>query len=246
MTNPVRCSPLIWCIRLRAASAALALTAVLLLVVVASQSAQAQTYTVLHRFRGGAYDGAYPYGGVVRDAKGNLYGTTSMGGSSDLGTVFKLHPTGKQTVLYTFTGGYGAIPVAGLLRDSAGNLYGTAEQSSIAGSVFKVSPTGKFTVLYTFTGGTDGGLSHGRFGAGHRRATFTVLPKWAESADADRIGTRAGWSSKWIQPVKRPCYTPSPEERTVDFPWPVWCGTRRATFTVLPLWVAKTLMAIAS
>jgi uncharacterized repeat protein (TIGR03803 family) len=127
-------------------------------------SAHGQTFTVLHSFKGGA-DGVGPNGGVVRDAAGNLYGTTSYGGSFNFGTVFKLDTTGKETVLYSFTGGTdGAIPLAGVIRDPAGNLYGTTEHGGDlscnsgvgCGTVFKVDTTGKETVLYSFTPGTDG------------------------------------------------------------------------------------------
>jgi uncharacterized repeat protein (TIGR03803 family) len=87
--------------------------------------AQAQTYTVLHRFTGP--DGANPEAGLIADPAGNLYGTTSFGGASGHGTVFKLGKTGL-TALYSFTGGAdGSEPFAGLIRDAAGNLYGTTE-----------------------------------------------------------------------------------------------------------------------
>ncbi len=83
--------------------------------------------TVLHAFTGPP-DGYYPAAAMVRDEEGNLYGTTSFGGSASLpaGTVFKLDPAGKETVLYSFTGGAdGNTPGAGVIRDEAGNLYGT-------------------------------------------------------------------------------------------------------------------------
>src|SRR5439155_2369757 len=83
--------------------------------------------TVLYSFVGGT-DGQYPLAGVIRDASGNFYGTTSRGGSAGAGTVFKLNPrTGKETVLYTFQSGPtdGDAPYAGLVMDSTGNLYGT-------------------------------------------------------------------------------------------------------------------------
>ncbi len=74
---------------------------------------------MLRWFKGGT-DGEGPNGGVVRDAAGNLYGTTAYGGAFNFGTVFKLDTTGQETVLYTFTGGAdGAIPLAGLIRTSA-------------------------------------------------------------------------------------------------------------------------------
>jgi uncharacterized repeat protein (TIGR03803 family) len=126
--------------------------------------AQGQTFTVLHSFKGGT-DGENPNGGVVRDPAGNLYGTTSYGGSFNFGTVFKLDTAGKETVLYTFTGGAdGSIPLAGVIRDAAGNLYGTTEaggdltcKSSIGcGTVFKVDATGNESVLYSFTPAADG------------------------------------------------------------------------------------------
>jgi uncharacterized repeat protein (TIGR03803 family) len=56
-------------------------------------------------------DGAFPTGGLVLDAQGNLYGTTNLGGDvcpvnevNGCGTVFKVDTTGKETVLYSFTG----------------------------------------------------------------------------------------------------------------------------------------------
>ena len=73
-------------------------------------------------------DGAYPHVGRIADRAGNLYGTTQSGGASKFGsgTVFKLSPSGTETVLYSFTGGSdGANPEAGLIADRAGNLYGT-------------------------------------------------------------------------------------------------------------------------
>jgi uncharacterized repeat protein (TIGR03803 family) len=115
--------------------------------------------TVLHNFTGGA-DGADPYGGVILDAKGNLYGTASGGGASNNGVVFKIDTSGDETVLYSFTGGSdGGTPLGGLIRDSAGNLYGTTNGggTSGAGVVFKVDASGNETVLYSFTGGSDGG-----------------------------------------------------------------------------------------
>ena len=99
-------------------------------------------------------DGYFPTAGVIFDSAGNLYGTTSDGGSGqDLdggGTVFELSPTTtgpwKQTVLYSFGGGSpnGYSPEGGLVRDAAGNLYGTAHSGGngfgLDGTVFEISP----------------------------------------------------------------------------------------------------------
>jgi uncharacterized repeat protein (TIGR03803 family) len=73
--------------------------------------------------------------------------------------VYRLDPTGQETVLYTFTGGNdGGNPYAAVILDSAGNLYGTTSAGGAAGAgvVYKLDTTGQETVLYTFTGGTDG------------------------------------------------------------------------------------------
>jgi uncharacterized repeat protein (TIGR03803 family) len=119
---------------------------------------------VLHEFTGGT-DGASPQGRLVMDKAGNFYGTTTAGGVSNAGTVFKVTRKGIETVLYSFAGkSDGAKPVAGLAIDSAGNLYGTttAGGTNGNGTVFKLAvPTvsgGEWTeeVLYSFGKGTDG------------------------------------------------------------------------------------------
>ena len=148
---------------LRAASVALAFVVVLVLGLVATQSAQAQTFADLYNFTGSS-DGGYPYAGLVRDAAGNLYGTTYQGGSSGFGVVFKVDTKGTETVLHSFTGASeGEGPYAGLIQDAAGNLYGTTTYggssncSDGCGVVFEVDPSGKETVLYGFNGGTTDG-----------------------------------------------------------------------------------------
>ena len=103
-------------------------------------------------------DGFDPGGGpLVRDAAGNLYGTTETGGAyrncngQGCGVVFKLDKSGHETVLHSFSGGRdGASPVAGLTIDSAGNLYGAAVAGGDlacksgtnegCGTVFKITP----------------------------------------------------------------------------------------------------------
>jgi len=120
-------------------------------------------YKALHSFMGGT-DGASPYAGVTADSAGNLYGTTYQGGPANAGVVYKLDGSGKETVLYSFTGGVdGANPYAGVTLDSAGNLYGTTYQGGAAnlGVVFKVDLSGQETVLHTFTGVLDGANPYG-------------------------------------------------------------------------------------
>jgi uncharacterized repeat protein (TIGR03803 family) len=136
--------------------------------------------TVLYRFRGYPVDGSSPPAGVIRDAAGNLYGTTYSGGANGAGIVFKLDVTGQETVLYSFTlGADGGWPYAGLVRDKAGNLYGTASGGGNVpcggcGVVFKLDTTGHETALYSFTGGADGSTPYGgliRDGAGNLYGT---------------------------------------------------------------------------
>src|SRR5262245_22752685 len=88
-------------------------------------SAQAQNFIALHQFTGGT-DGAFPEGAVLRDAAGNLYGTTTSGGIGD-GTVYKIDSTGNETILFTFQTVNGIFPASPLIQDLAGNLYGIAD-----------------------------------------------------------------------------------------------------------------------
>ena len=137
---------------------------VIVLCVSTALSAQAQTLSVLYTFTGGA-DGGSPVGGLIRDAEGNLYGTTCCDGAHGAGTVFMLDTGGNETVLYSFTGGAdGDQPYASLIRDAKGNIYGTtffgggsAACNGGCGVVFKLDTSGEETVLHAFTGtGGDG------------------------------------------------------------------------------------------
>jgi uncharacterized repeat protein (TIGR03803 family) len=144
----------------------------LLLASVAHAQTQATKFKVLHTFHG--KDGSFPTGTLVRDSAGNIYGTTSGGGTGGCdgygcGTVFKMTKEGKEVWLYSFKGTNQIDPAAGLLRDANGNLYGTTEnggkirngcggiQAGGCGTVYKVDKTGKATVRYKFEGfPTDG------------------------------------------------------------------------------------------
>jgi uncharacterized repeat protein (TIGR03803 family) len=105
------------------------------------------TETVIYSFTGGA-DGFNAYSGLIADSAGNVYGTTIYGGASGNGAVYKVTPSGTETVLYSFTGGAdGANPYAGLIADSAGNVYGAANSGGASGNgtVFKLTGTGFVT-----------------------------------------------------------------------------------------------------
>jgi uncharacterized repeat protein (TIGR03803 family) len=112
-------------------------------------------------------DGALPYGGVIFDQAGNLYGTASYSGPDGAGTVFELVPTNGSwtfTVLHSFAGSEG--PYGGLTMDAAGNLYGTTFAGGVNqhGSVYKLTRSGAewtYTDLYDFTAGNDGSGPYG-------------------------------------------------------------------------------------
>jgi uncharacterized repeat protein (TIGR03803 family) len=117
--------------------------------------------TVLYRFTGKA-DGAFPFGGLIADATGRLYGTTSQFGTSGGGTVFRRSSAGQLITLDNLQATSGESPIAGVIRDGAGNLYGTASFGGAygAGAVFKINPSGIETILYSFTNGSDGGTPY--------------------------------------------------------------------------------------
>jgi uncharacterized repeat protein (TIGR03803 family) len=170
--------------------------------------AQTQTWGLTNRyiFQGGISgpDGGTPYGGVVIGNDGNYYGTTWYGGTGG-GTVFKITPTGTESIVYAFSGSQdGQLPFTPV-QGPDGNFYGTtlwgggsngygiifkvtpsgeetilqsltntnggpANPAAGYGTVFKVSATGVLSVLHAFTGGSDGAqpaapLIHGRDGA---------------------------------------------------------------------------------
>jgi uncharacterized repeat protein (TIGR03803 family) len=116
--------------------------------------------TLLHSFTG-TPDGVNPLAGLLRDAAGNLYGTTKYGGAGGgYGTVFKLSAKGKLTLLHSFAGmPDGVNPYSRLIRDSAGNFYGTTFYGGTVGygTVFKLDTAGKLTILHSFNGSPDGG-----------------------------------------------------------------------------------------
>ena len=132
---------------------------------------QSGTETVLHSFSRNGKDGFDPTSTVVVDEKGNIYGTTTFGGKVGVGTVYKISPAGKETILHSFKGGAdGFFPYAGPILDTNGNLYGTTLYggSFDSGTVFKLTKT-KETVLHTFVpNGTDG-----------------ILPQASVAVDAD-------------------------------------------------------------
>ena len=146
-----------------------------------SDSGGTWTEKILYSFGASLSDGKSPEGGLVFDSKGNLYGTTNIGGASDstfgggYGTVFELSPGSgggawTEQIIYNFSylsQNDGYFPAAGLVFDASGNLYGTTADGGSAqdlqggGTVFELSPAGASgwteKVLYNFGGGSPQG-----------------------------------------------------------------------------------------
>jgi uncharacterized repeat protein (TIGR03803 family) len=123
-------------------------------------AAESQTFSVLYNFGTNSGDPLNPGvpGLVAQGRDGNLYSTTSNGGTQGAGTVFKITPTGKLTVLYNFDGTHGRAPLGGLALGTDGTFYGTTWYGGTYdnGTIFRISAGRKLTVLYSFTGGNDG------------------------------------------------------------------------------------------
>ena len=127
-------------------------------------SGNSYTESVLYTFQGGI-DGAMPFSDLVLDGSGNLYGTTTKGGSAGGGTVFELTPSGQgwtEHILYNFQNGSdGSYPTTGLVM-SGGSLYGSTANggSGGGGTIFKLTPSGggwTYSLLYSFTGAANCG-----------------------------------------------------------------------------------------
>jgi uncharacterized repeat protein (TIGR03803 family) len=155
-------------------------------------------YTVLHDFRDGD-DGAEPWGGLIMGRDGNLYGTTSNGGSGFGGTVFQLRPNGdgtwSETVIYPFqqNGVDGFFPQAAPTMDSAGNLYGTTASGGSQGSfgtVYKLTNSNgnwSETIVHAFQGQPNDGM--GPFGPVTIDSTGNIFGTTTQGGPYNNWGT---------------------------------------------------------
>ncbi len=174
-------------------------------------------YKIIYTFTGGS-DGGVPFSDLTVDAAGNLYGTTSGGGTGRGGTVFELHRTKdgwKEEVLYNFGSvqGDGGYPQGGVIFDKAGDLYGTTAgggSGNNTGTVFKLSRSsnGHWTekILYSFTGENGDGQNpqtdltfdaHGNLygtaplGGDLARSMHWPFQRWLR--DRIRVDATPGW-----------------------------------------------------
>ena len=148
----------------------------------------AQTYADLYDFPGKPGGCCPQYPSVMAQGRdGDLYGITTTGGVNNVGSIFKIPPTGGLTLLFSFDTTHGSTPIGGLVLGLDGNLYGATEFGGAHGfgTIFKITPFGVLTVLYAFTGGTDGGFpvaaltlgSDGNFyGTSHPGIAFKITP----------------------------------------------------------------------
>src|SRR5579862_5940993 len=120
------------------------------------ETAHASNFKVLYDFQGGT-DGSRPWAGLTLASDGNLYGTTSSGGTGNVGTVFKLSPDGTESVISDFAGTDVGSPDTDLLADQRLDLYGTAIGEAY-GTVFELTPRDKTFVLHSFSSRSDGSI----------------------------------------------------------------------------------------
>jgi uncharacterized repeat protein (TIGR03803 family) len=126
-------------------------------------------FRTIYSFKGQP-DGSFPYGALLFDASGNIYGTTYYGGANNIGAVYELSPRPigewNERLLYSFQDGTdGNSPISNLVFDTAGNLYGTTSEGGLgSGTIFKLSPVGggqwTETVVHLFQGPPDGAFAY--------------------------------------------------------------------------------------
>jgi len=144
------------------------------------------TLTSLHSFTGG-YDGAQPLASLVVGSDGQLYGTTSAGGTNDLGAVFSLSTNGVFTPLWSFSGIDGSYPNGPLIQGSDGQFYGTTSTGGTngLGTVFRVATSGTLMPVVAFA------YPQGAYPSN----SLVQAADGAFYGTASRGGTNGGWGT---------------------------------------------------
>lgn len=174
------------------------------------------TEKVLYSFKS-TNDAAFPSSELVMDKSGNLYGTTTLGGTNSDGAVYRLSPPVKpgdswtETVLYAFSGPDGSLPAGRLQLNADGSLYGTTAGGGALGSgtVFQLTPPAQGggswteTVLYSFSGGSaDGGSpSAGVIADKHGHLYGTAQHGGAGGGVVFRLDPPSNGSASWAETI---------------------------------------------
>ena len=146
--------------------------------------------TVLHTFAGPSSDGANSLAGVEIASDGTEYGTTERGGTKNLGTIFKISPTGVYSVLHNF--GDGSVSNDGKYPTSlnigpGGSINGMTIEGGAYnyGTAFAVTPTGTVTILHSFAGSSDGANPYGGVTIGNDGEIYGVTSGIADQSNND-------------------------------------------------------------
>jgi uncharacterized repeat protein (TIGR03803 family) len=187
---------------------------VLLLVLCCHVANAAPTYKIVHAF-GSGQDGGGVWASVILDDAGNVYGTTSLGGQYDCGTVFELIKPGAQSQwtedqLYSFTcGSDGDSPFGGVTFDAAGNLYGTTMYGGTYGfgNVFEVTPGGGHwteTSIYSLgTNPEDAGFPYAGVAIDSSGNLYGTTPRGSTVFELSSV-QGGGWTEAVIDDFSRP------------------------------------------
>jgi uncharacterized repeat protein (TIGR03803 family) len=176
------------------------------------QFSAAGVVTMLHGFND-TPDGNVPNGGLVLGSDGNFYGTTEYGGTSHLGTAYRISPEGTYEELISFDNSNGQQPFGQMIQATDGNFYGTTllGGSHDQGTVFQLTPAGVLTTVYNFTysgsGDTDGAQPKGTLVQGADRRLYGT------TQDGGLYNTGTVFALDLSVPTPTPTPRPSPTPR---------------------------------
>lgn len=153
-------------------------------------------FTTIYLFPGNP-NGSGPFGALLFEGSGNIYGTTTYGGGDAYaGTVFRLTESGSESLLYSFLGTPdGANPQDNLVRDHLGNLYGTTRYGGTmqAGTVFRIDLEGAETILHSF-GGAEGAFPQGSVIIDPKGNVFGTVPNASKGGCVYKIDAGGNFS----------------------------------------------------
>jgi uncharacterized repeat protein (TIGR03803 family) len=182
------------------------------------QFSAAGVVTVLHGFND-TPDGNVPNGGLVLGNDGNFYGTTEFGGTSHLGTAYRISPEGTYEELISFDNSDGAQPFGQMIQATDGNFYGTTVSggSLLNGTVFQLTPAGVLTTVYNFTySGSDGAQPKGTLVQGADRRLYGTT----QAGGLNGLGTVFALDLSVPTPTPTPRPSPTPRARPTPRPRP--------------------------